>query len=54
MPREEIEKIVAEVVKKAGASGISEMGKIIGEVMKETKGEADGKMVSEIVKARLQ
>ena len=53
MPREEIEKIVTEVVEATGASGVADMGRVIGEVMKKAGGKADGKTVAEIVKAKL-
>lgn len=53
MSQEELEKIVAEAVAKAGASSPSDFGKVMGEVMKKVKGKADGKLVSEMVKNKL-
>ena len=49
----ELEKIVIGVIKETGASEISDMGKVMGAVMKKTKGTADGNRVSEIVKSKL-
>lgn len=50
---EELEKIVDGVITETGASGISDMGRVIGGVMGKVKGAADGKAVSEIVKSKL-
>ena len=47
-----LEKIVADVVSEIGPDKAN-MGKIIGEIMKRTKGNADGKKVSELVKSKL-
>lgn len=44
-----MEKVIAEI----GEVSIKDMGKIMGSVMKLTKGIADGKMVSRLVKWRL-
>ena len=54
MSEEEIKKIVIDVIKKSEASGASGFGKVIGIVMKETKGMADGNMVSRIIKEELK
>ncbi|MDI6717492.1 MAG: GatB/YqeY domain-containing protein [Patescibacteria group bacterium] len=53
LTEQEIEKIVDEAIKKIGASDIKDLGKIMGEVLKETKGRADGKTLSETVKKKL-
>ena len=37
-------------IAEAGASGIKDMGKVIGAVMARIKGKADGQLVSKIVK----
>ena len=50
----EIESIVTEAIKKTGASTMRDMGKVMGAVTAETKGKADNKLVSEIVKRMLQ
>lgn len=57
MPEQMSEGEVREEVKKAvsltGASGIKDMGKVIGAVMVKVKGKADGQMVNRIVKEEL-
>ena len=50
LTREELEVIVADAVKKTGASTMKDMGKIMAAVMPETKGRADGKVINEIAK----
>lgn len=49
MNREEIEKIVDEVI----ADGGDDFGKVMGKVMAKVRGQADGRMVQEIVKEKL-
>jgi uncharacterized protein YqeY len=51
MPREEIEKIAKEMKEKMNVSDKSKMGQLMGAVMKETKGNADGIVVKEIVES---
>lgn len=53
MSKEELEKIISEAVAKTNASGPSDFGKVMGAVMKQVKGKADGKVVSEMVKTKL-
>lgn len=53
MPEEEVRKIVKEVIGEFGASGVKEMGKVIGAAMKKINGQADGTLVSKIVKEEL-
>lgn len=53
MPEADVRKIVKEVIGEAGASGPKEMGKIIGAAMKKINGQADGGLVSKIVKEEL-
>lgn len=50
---DDLEKIVTDTIQKTGAKEIKEMGKIIGIVMGQTKGQADGGRVSAIVKSKL-
>lgn len=50
---EELEVIVADAIEEVGATSMKDMGKIMAAVMPKTKGRADGKMINEIVKARL-
>jgi len=50
---DEIEKIVIQTIKSTGASGMKDMGKVMGMVSKQLAGQADGKTISEIVRAKL-
>lgn len=52
--REEIEKTVAKVVADLGVSGASAMGQVMKEAMKQLAGQADGKIVNEIVRSLLK
>ena len=49
----EIEEIVVATISKLGASGMKDMGKVMGIVSKELAGKADGKTISGIVKSKL-
>ncbi len=49
----DIEAAVDEAIAKVGASGPSDMGKVMGPVMQKLKGQADGGKVQAIVKAKL-
>lgn len=51
--RDEIERIVDEVVAETGASGPRDIGRVMGAVMPRVRGQADGKLVSEVVRQRL-
>ena len=53
MPDDEVEKLVDDVIRGLNASSMSDMGKVIGEVMKRSNGTADGKKVSNIAKEKL-
>ncbi|MGZ0016301.1 GatB/YqeY domain-containing protein [Yeosuana sp. AK3] len=53
LSEEAIEKVVLETIKKIGAEGMKDMGKVMGIVSKELTGKADGKTISNIVKAKL-
>jgi uncharacterized protein YqeY len=50
---EEIEKVVLQTIKSTGAIGMKDMGKVMGMVSKQLAGQADGKTISEIVRAKL-
>ncbi len=54
LSEEEIEKVVVEVITETGASGMKDMGKVMGVVNKKLAGQADGKTISTIVKSKLQ
>ncbi len=53
MSREEVEKIVNELAASLGAQTQKDFGKLMGAVMKELRGKVDGKIVQEVVKAKL-
>ena len=50
---EELQAIVAAAIESTGAADVKEMGKVIGVVMPQVKGRADGKRVSTMVRERL-
>lgn len=50
---EEIEKVVVAAINQLGAEGMKDMGKVMGIVSKELAGQADGKTISNMVKAKL-
>ena len=49
----EVEKIVLQVIETTGATGMKDMGKVMAEVNKEVAGQAEGKIISVIVKKNL-
>ena len=53
MGREKVEEIVAAVITEKGAKSIKDMGLVMKEVIARTAGAADNKLVSELVKAKL-
>ena len=53
LSEEEIEKVVASTIKKLGASGMKDMGKVMGIVSTKLSGKADGKTISNIVRSKL-
>ena len=53
MSLDQIEKIISELIHKNEASGMKDMGKIIGMASKQLSGKADGKTISNIVRAKL-
>jgi len=50
---EELGRIVAAAIESTGATDVKQMGKVIGVVIAEVKGRADGKRVSTMVRKRL-
>ena len=50
---EELQKLVEAAVQKSGAQGPKDMGAVMKLLVPETQGKADGKVVSDMVKARL-
>jgi uncharacterized protein len=53
MGEEDIAKVVVDTINKVGAQGMKDMGKVMGIVSQELAGKADGKTISNIVKAKL-
>lgn len=51
--REELEGLIANLIKEAGATSAKDMGKVMGLANKELAGKADGKLIAEIVKSQL-
>src|SRR5262245_45526017 len=49
----ELAKLVDEAIASTGASGPGDMGKVMGAVMKQAKGKADGKIIQAKVKEKL-
>jgi len=53
MSPEEIEKVVDAAIARLGASGMRDFGKVMGEVMRELRGKAEGQTVQEVVRRKL-
>lgn len=53
LSEEEIEKVVVQVIEVTNATGMKDMGKVMGIVSRELGGQADGKTVAFIVKNKL-
>ncbi|MDO8668896.1 MAG: GatB/YqeY domain-containing protein [Candidatus Buchananbacteria bacterium] len=54
MPDDQVRAVVLQVIKDIGTAGPSAFGKVMGAVMAQTKNQADGQMVSKIVKEELK
>ncbi len=53
LSKNEIAETVNAVIQDVGASGPQDFGKVMGSVMKQLKGKADGKLIQEIVREQL-
>ena len=53
LSEDEVKKLVAEAIAETGAASPKDMGKVMKALMPKTKGRADGKLVSSLVKAAL-
>lgn len=53
LTEEEIDAVVEKAIKETGASGMKDMGKVMGLVSQQLTGQADGKTISGIVKRKL-
>lgn len=54
LSREAITEIIIDVIAKSGATGVADLGKVMGQAMGRMKGEADGNVVREIAKEMLE
>ncbi|NJL42004.1 MAG: GatB/YqeY domain-containing protein [Leptolyngbyaceae cyanobacterium SM1_4_3] len=50
---EEVSQVIDEVISRTGASSARDMGKVMGPVMQQLKGRADGQKIQAMVKAKL-
>lgn len=53
LDKAQIEKIISEVITALNATSMKDMGSVVKEAMVRTAGAADGKLMSEIIKAKL-
>ncbi len=53
LSEEEIKSVLTNVIKEIGATGPQDMGKVMGVATKKLAGQADGKVISELVKKLL-
>ncbi|MDX1413010.1 MAG: GatB/YqeY domain-containing protein [Candidatus Promineifilaceae bacterium] len=54
MTREQVEELASQAIADVGASSSKDMGKVMGLLMPQLKGKADGRMVNEVVRELLQ
>lgn len=54
LTEEEVASVVSKIISETGAEGMKDMGKVMGQVMKEMKGIADGSIVQKLVKEGLE
>jgi uncharacterized protein YqeY len=53
LSEEEVKAVVAEIIAATGATGMQDMGKVMGQASAKLAGKADGKTISTVVKALL-
>ena len=53
LSEEEVEAVVKEVITEVGAASMADMGKVMGLATKKLAGQADGRLISSIVKRLL-
>ncbi|MFA5004626.1 MAG: GatB/YqeY domain-containing protein [Candidatus Omnitrophota bacterium] len=53
LAEDEVKKVIAQVVSETGASSMKDMGRVMKEVNAKLAGQADGKLVAELVKQSL-
>jgi uncharacterized protein YqeY len=54
MTEEEIRTIATGVIEELGADGMGDMGRVMGRLMPQLKGNADGRVISDVVRNLLQ
>lgn len=54
LSEDEVRRICAEVVAETGASSMKDMGRVMGPLMQRLQGQADGRLVNQIVREMLQ
>ncbi|MDH4027472.1 MAG: GatB/YqeY domain-containing protein [Nitrospirota bacterium] len=54
LSEEDVRKIIGDVITETGASGPRDMGSVMKAVMAKTRGQADGKLVNNLVKEMLE
>ncbi|MFZ0544448.1 MAG: GatB/YqeY domain-containing protein [Candidatus Promineifilaceae bacterium] len=54
MTEDEVRRIAGEVINEVGASNIKDMGRVMGQLMPRLQGQADGRVVSAVVRQLLQ
>jgi uncharacterized protein len=54
LSREDAEKIIENLIQQSGAASMKDLGKVMPIAMKELKGKIDSKVISEIVKQKLE
>jgi len=54
LSREDAEKIIENLIQQSGAASMKDIGKVMPGAMKELKGKIDSKVISEIVKQKLE
>lgn len=54
LSQREIEESIKSIIEQLGASNMSDMGKVMGVANKKLAGRADGKVIAQVVKNRLQ
>lgn len=54
MSREEIDKLAQQVIDEVGAVSTGDMGKVMGKLMSQVKGRADGNLVNQVVRELLK
>lgn len=54
LSEEELSKVIQDTISELGATSMKDMGKVMSALTPKTKGRADGKIISELVKKNLQ